>query len=137
MTGSEAADVLQRRRDALLSGDIGAFVELFAPDGVIEAPFLGPVGTGIRLVGHDQIRAYAAQIAAAPVRFEDFEVVRLHQTLDPEVVVVELITRGVATATGEPFAGISIQIVRIVDGKIAQFRDFADSRGMEELLAGS
>lgn len=132
-----AAEVLERRRQALLSGDIDGFVELFTPDGVIEAPFLGPVGTGIRLAGHDQIRAYAAQIAAAPMRFEDFEVVDLHQTLNPEVVVVELITRGVATASGKPFAGTSIQILRIVGGRIALFRDFADSRGMDDLFAGS
>ena len=128
------ADVLARRRHLILSGDVDGFADLFAPDAVIEAPFTGPPGTTMRLEGREAIRAYSRRVMSSPLRLEDFEVVDLYQTQDPEVVIVEMRTKGTLTATGRSFVATSIQVLRIRDGQIALFRDFADSRGLEDVI---
>src|SRR6202453_4545982 len=136
MPSATPADVLAQRRQLLLSGDIDGFVNLFAPDGVIEAPFTGPPGAPLRLEGRDAIREYSRHVMASPLRLEDFEVVELYQTQDPEVVIVELRTKGTVTTMGQSFVATSIQILRIRAGQIVLFRDFADSRVLEDVIAG-
>ena len=126
------ADVLARRRRLILSGDADGFADLFAPDAVIEAPF-APPGAPSRLEGREAIREYARHIVASPLRLEDFEVVQLYQTQDPEVAIVEVRATGTVTTTGRPLAATSIQILRIRDGQIVFFRDFADPRVLDDV----
>jgi hypothetical protein len=133
MASATPADVLAQRRHLLLSGDIDGFVDLFAPDGVIEGPFTGRPGAPLRLAGREAIREYSHRIMASPLRLEDFEVTEFYQTQDPEVVIVELRTKGTLTTTGRSFSATSIQIFRIREGQIVLFRDFADPRGLEEV----
>jgi len=71
---------------------------------------------------------------ASPLRLEDYEVVELYQTQDPEVVIVELRTKGTLTTTGRSFAATSIQVLRIREDQIVLFRDFADSRVLEDVI---
>jgi uncharacterized protein len=128
------ADVLARRRHLLLSGDIDGFADLFAPDAVIEGPFTGPPGTPMRLEGREAIREYSRQVVASPLRLEEFEVVELYETRDPEVVIAEMRTKGTVTTTGRPFAATSIQVFRIREDQIVLFRDFADPRVLADLI---
>jgi uncharacterized protein len=134
MPSATPADVLAQRRHLILNGDIDGFADLFAPNAVIEAPFTGPPGTPMRLEGREAIREYSRHVMASPLRLEDFEVAELYQTQDPEVVIVEMRTKGTLTATGRPFVATSIQVLRIREGQIVLFRDFADSRGLEEVI---
>jgi uncharacterized protein len=131
------ADILARRRHVILTGDADGFADLFAPDAVIEVAFAGPPGLPARLQGREAIRENARQVLASPVRLEDFEVVELYQTQDPEVVIAEMRTTGTVTTTGRSFAATSIQILRIRDGQIVLFRDFPDPRGLEQAMAVS
>jgi uncharacterized protein (TIGR02246 family) len=126
-------DVLAQRRHVILSGDADDFADLFAPDGVIEAPF-APPGAPARLEGREAIREYSRHVMASPLRLEDFEVAELYQTQDPEVVIVEMRTKGTVTTTGQSFAATSIQVLRIRDGQIVLFRDFADPRVLEDVM---
>jgi uncharacterized protein len=128
------ADVLAERRRVLLNHDLDGFVGLFAPDGVIEAPFGGPAGAPIRLEGRDAILEFSRHVMAAPLRLEDFEVIELYQTQDPEVVIVELRTRATMTTTGQSLATTSVQIMRIRDGQILLFRDYADPRVLDQVI---
>jgi hypothetical protein len=134
MPSATPADVLAQRRRLILSGDVDGFAELFAPDGVIEAPFTGPPGATMRLEGREAIREYSRRVMASPLRLDDFEVTEVYQTQDPEVVIVEMRTNGTLTATGRSFVATSIQVLRIRDGQIVLFRDFADSRGLEGVI---
>jgi len=129
------ADVLARRRRLLLSGDADGFADLFAPDGVIESPF-APPGAPSRLEGREAIREYSRDVMASPVRLEDFEVAELYQTQDPEVVIVEMRAKATLTTTGQSFAATSIQILRIREGHIVLFRDFANPRVLEDVIGG-
>jgi ketosteroid isomerase-like protein len=134
MPTATPTDVLAQRRHLLLNGDVNGFVDLFAPDGVIEGPFTGPLGTPLRLEGREAIREYSQQLMSSPLTLEDFEVAELYQTQDPEVVIVEMRTKGTVTTTGRTFSVVSIQVLRIRDGHILLFRDFADPRILEDLL---
>ena len=134
MPSATPTDVLAQRRRLILSGDAGGFADLFAPDGVIEAPF-APPGAPARLAGREAIREYSRHVMASPLRLEDFEVAELYQTQDPEVVIVEMCTKGTVTTTGQSFAATSIQVLRIRDGQIVLFRDFADPRVLEDVMA--
>jgi uncharacterized protein (TIGR02246 family) len=133
MSSATPADVLARRRQLILDGDIDGFADLFAPDGVIEAPF-APPGAPSRLEGREAIREYSRHLMASPLRLVDFEVIELYQTQDPEVVVVELRTKGTITTTGRPFTATSIQVLRIREDQIVLFRDFADPRVLADVL---
>jgi uncharacterized protein len=127
------ADVLAKRRRVVLSGDPDGFADLFAPDAVIEMPFAGP-GMPARMVGREAIRAYSHQVMASLLRIENFEVAEFYQTKDPEVVVVEMRTTATLTTTGQSFAASSIQVLRIREGQIALFRDFANPGVMKDML---
>ena len=135
MPSATPADVLAQRRRLILSGDADGFADLFAPDGVIESPF-APPGAPSRLEGREAIREYSRHVMASPVRVEDFEVVELYQTQDPEVVIVEMRAKATLTTTGQSFAATSIQILRIREGRIVLFRDFANPRILEDAIGG-
>jgi ketosteroid isomerase-like protein len=133
MSSATPADVLARRRQLILDGDIDGFADLFALDGVIEAPFAPPSAPS-RLEGREAIREYPRHLMASPLRLVDFEVIELYQTQDPEVVIVELRTKGTITTTGRPFTATSIQVLRIREDEIVLFRDFADPRVLADVL---
>jgi hypothetical protein len=128
------SEVLAQRRRLIMTGDVDGFAELFAPDGVIEGPFTGPPGAALRLEGREAIREYSRRVMASPLRLDDFEVTELYQTQDPEVVIVEMRTKGTLTATGRSFVATSIQVLRIREGQIVLFRDYADGRGLEDVI---
>lgn len=134
MPSATPADVLRRRRQLLLNGDADGFADLFVPDAVLESSFAGPPGTSMRLEGREAIRQYARRVMTSPLRLEDFEVVELYQTQDPEVVIVEVKTTGTVTTMGRPFTTTSIQILRIREGHIVRSRDFADTRILEDAI---
>ena len=133
MSPGTPADVLARRRHLILNGDADGFADLFAPDAVIELPFGGLPGMSARLEGREAIRENARRVMASPLRLEDFEVAELYQAQDPELVIVEMRAKGTVTTTGRPFAVRSVQVLRIREGQIVLFRDFADPRVLEGL----
>ena len=128
------AQVLEQRRELLLKQDVDGFADLFAPDGVIELPFAGP-GMPARLVGQQAIRDFSHRMAASPLRIDDLEATAVYHTDDPEVVIIELVSRGTVTGSGGTFVGTSIQVFRIRDGKIVLFRDYFNVGGLPDLLA--
>ena len=134
MPSATPADILIRRRRLILDGDADGFADLFAPDAVIDLPFAGTPDAPVRVEGRPAIREYARRVLASPLRLDDFEVTALHQTQDPEVSVVEMRTSGTVTTTGRSFSVASVQILRIRDGLIALFRDFADPRVLASVM---
>ena len=132
-TPATPADVLARRRQLMLAGDADGLADLFAPDAVIEFSFHGPPGTPVRLAGREVIRAYSRQVMASPLRLEEYEVTELYQARDPEVVIAEMRAKATVTTTGRPLTATSIQVLRIRDGQIVLFRDFADPRILEQV----
>jgi len=135
MPSAMPADVLDRRRELMLAGDADGFADLFAPDAVMEFAFHGPPGTPVRVEGREAIREYSRRVMASSLRLEEYEVAELYQAQDLEVVVVEMRARATIATTSRSFTAMSIQVLRIRDGQIVLFRDFADPRGFEEMSA--
>jgi uncharacterized protein (TIGR02246 family) len=133
MPSATPADVLARRRQLMLNGDADGFADLFAPDAVIEFSFHGPPGTPVRLEGREAIREYSCQVMASPLQLEDYEVAELYQTQDLEVVIAEMQAKATVTTTGRSITATSIQVLRIREGHIVLFRDFADPRFLEDV----
>ena len=71
---------------------------------------------------------------ASPLRLEDYEVAELYQAQDPEVVIAEVRAKAIVTTTGRSLTATSIQILRIREGHIVLWRDFADPRVLEEMI---
>src|SRR5215469_8642837 len=137
MSSATPAEVLVQWRHLTLNRDADGLADLFAPDAVIEGPFAGPPGLPARLEGREAIREYSRQVMASPLRLEDYEVVELYQSQDPEVVIVEIRAKGTVTTTGRSFTTTSIQILRIREGHIVLFRDFADPRILQAVIGES
>jgi uncharacterized protein (TIGR02246 family) len=135
MPSALPADVLARRRELMLVGDADGLADLFAPDAVMEFAFHGPPGSPVRVEGREAIREYSRRVMASPLRLEEYEVAELYQAQDPEVVVVEMRARATIATTSQSLTAMSIQVLRIRDGQIVLFRDFADPRGFEQLSA--
>ena len=133
MPSTTPADVLARRHDLMLDGDADGLADLFAPDAVMEFTFHGPPGTPVRLEGREVIREYSRQVMASPLRLEEYEVTELYQARDPEVVIAEMRAKATVTTTGRPLTASSVQVLRIRDGQIVLFRDFADPRILEQV----
>lgn len=133
MTTMTPAQVLERRRELLLNQDTDGFADLFAPDGAIELPFAGP-DLRPRLDGQQAIRDFSNRAAASPLRIDDLETVALHHTSDPEVVIVELLSRVTLATTDRRLAVRSIQVFRIRDGKIVLFCDYFNPNGLADAL---
>jgi len=135
MSPATPADVLARRRQLMLNGDADGFADLFAPDAAMEFCFHGPPGTPVRLEGREAIREYSRRVMTSPMRIDDFEVTELYQAQDPEVVIVEVRASATLTTTGRSITTMSIQVLRIREGHIAAFRDFADPRVVADVAA--
>jgi uncharacterized protein len=131
------ADVIARRTQLILNQDADGFADLFAPDAVIESPFAGRSGMPPRLEGRERIRAYTRQVTTSTLRLDDFEVTELYQTQDPEIVIAEVRAAATLTTTGQSFTATSIQVLRIREGQIVLFRDYANPLALENALAGS
>jgi len=133
MPPATPADVLSRRRQLMLDLDTDGFADLFAPDAVMEFAFHGAAGTPpVRLAGREAIREYSRQFTSR-LRVEENEAVELYQTQDPEVVIAEMRTKATVTTTGRSITATSIQVLRIRDGHIVLFRDFADPRVFQDV----
>ena len=134
MPSATPADVLAQRHRLTLNGDADGLADLFAPDAVIEFSFHGPPGTPVRLEGREAIREYSRRVMASPLRLENYDVAELYQAQDPEVVIAEMRAKATVTTTGRSITATSIQVLRIREGHIVLFRDFADPRILEDVI---
>lgn len=108
-----------------------------AGDAVIEVPFAAP-GQPRRFDGREEFLAYAgAQRAALPVRFEDCQETAIHDTADPEVIVVEYELTGTVTTTGHRASAPFIGVLRVRDGMIVGWREYQDQAAIAHALAAS
>jgi hypothetical protein len=134
MTVLSPVQVLERRRQVLAAQDIDAFIELFAADAVMELPFAGP-GMPARFEGQAAIREFSKRAQTMALRVDDAVTTSLYETSDPELVVIEIVTKGTLTTTGQTFEAPSIQVFRIRDGRIQLMRDYFNPVGLADLLA--
>lgn len=119
-------DVLARFQQAAMDKSLVTMIGLYAEDAVHEFPFTRP-GLPSRLEGREQIRAFMeANWAKSPLRYEAYRNVVIHETTDPEVIVVEQDATGTAANTGLDFTLPNIVVLRVREGQIVHFRDYVN-----------
>lgn len=130
---STARDVFAHSLELLERGEVDRWVDLFAPDGVLEIPFPLP-GFPDRIAGTAALREYMAVFPEQlRVRFHE---PAYHPTQDDGVVVAELSSDATALASGATFQQRYVSIVTVRDGRITLFRDYWNPLAVIEALGG-
>jgi ketosteroid isomerase-like protein len=123
-------EIFERFRRMIVSNDLDAFGKLAADDVIVEEPF-APPGRPRRIVGREQIAAYARpRRAALPVRFEDFRDVVIHDTADPQTIIAEYAMTGTVTTTGRQASASFVTVLTVRDGQIVRWREYQDTLGI-------
>ena len=105
--------------------------ELYAEDAVVEYPFALPAP--MRLAGRDAIQRYFAGVLRTGLHLRARNVM-IHETADPEMVVVEYDYDGRLNTTGREFQVANIQVTRVRDGLIVSSRDYHNHVVLSEVL---
>jgi uncharacterized protein len=107
--------------------------DLYAEDTVVELPF-SPEAMVLR--GREEMAEHFAAAPARPLRMSAHNIV-VHETADPEVVVVEYDYDGEVTTTGRTFTVPNVLVMRVRDGRIVSSRDYHDHRAIGAALTSS
>lgn len=107
--------------------------ELWAPDVVIESPFAA--GGPHRYEGRDNFLA-ATKTAreTLPVRFDDMRNVLVHETTDPNKIIVEYELVGTLLTTGEQRSALFIAVMEIRDGLLTLWREYQNTLAIAQAL---
>ena len=116
--------------------DTDTFVSLIAPEGYVEWPYR-PTGIPGRVTGREQIRQFLTEQATGLVKFEEYRNTVIHETTDPEVVIVEYDAHGTVVPTGAPLHQTIIAVIRVRDGLVVSYRDYLNPLVLAETLASS
>ncbi|TDV40767.1 nuclear transport factor 2 family protein [Actinophytocola oryzae] len=125
-----ARDVFENFRDFALGGD---GQELWAPDVVFEMPFAA--GGPRRTQGRDDFLAKTkTSRETLPVRFEDLRNVVVHDTTDPNKIIVEYELVGTVLTTGKRESALFIAVMEIRDGLVTLWREYQNTLAMAQAL---
>lgn len=102
----------------------GNFIEMMAEDFVMEFPYARP-GMQERIEGRSAVVAYLMTVAGS-VSVDTVANVVVHQTGDPEVVIVEFEAQGRALKVDEPYRQRYISVIRARGGKMVHYKDYWD-----------
>ena len=127
--------IVERMLRAGRDMDVETVVGLMAPDGYVEWPYRPP-GAPARLRGRAEIRRHLSEAAKAFVRFDEYRHVVVHETADPEVIIVEYEAHGTLVASGAPFQQVVIAVFRVQNGQIVSYRDYINPLPLIEARAG-
>ena len=127
LSGQEAGarEVLERLRQAAISQSADDMSRVYAVDAVHEFPFTAP-GVPSRLEGRDEIVNWiAAGWKAFPLKYERYRTLAIHDTSDPETIIVEQEALGTSASTGE-FMLPNILVLTVRNGQVARLRDYVN-----------
>jgi ketosteroid isomerase-like protein len=117
--------VLERWRQAAIDQSVEGMRRVYAAEAVHEFPFTRP-GVPTRIEGRDEIVAWiAAGWQAGPLKYERYRTIAVHDTGDPDTLIVEQEALGTSATTGE-FALPNIIVLTTHDGQITRLRDYVN-----------
>lgn len=116
---------IERFLQAAVSATPGDMADCYANQVVIEMPLTAGLMPDRIETTREELRArFAAGTALR--RYTNLEDVRIHETLDPDVWVVEYRLHGTMLSDGTPFSLAFALVLRFRDGLIVRSRDYAD-----------
>jgi ketosteroid isomerase-like protein len=128
-------ELVDRALELLLAKDMAAFAGLWAQDGELTFPFAAP-GYRTRVQGRAAVTEY---LRGYPGILDVREIIRVevHQSVDPEVVIVEFEAAGRVVATGAPYAMPYIAVITVRDSEIQSYRDYWSPLAAAQAMGGS
>jgi ketosteroid isomerase-like protein len=105
--------------------------DFYAEDAVVTNPFVAQEYRESR--GNAALRARMKGFAQY-LHYTEVKGVTIHETTDPQVAIVEFTVVGTLAPTGEAFELPSINVIRVVNGLIAESRDHSDGLRAAKLL---
>jgi ketosteroid isomerase-like protein len=119
-------ETVDRFLRAATSANPGDMADCYAEHVVVEMPF-APAGLipARAETTREEMRA-RFQAGRAVRTYERLEDVRIHETADPEVIVIEYTLHGRMVEADRPFALTFVMVMTIRDGLIAHTRDYTD-----------
>jgi uncharacterized protein len=99
-----------------------SFVDMMAEDFVMEFPYARP-GMRTWIQGRKAVVSYLMTVGEG-VSIEAVDNVVVHDTADPEVVIVEFDGHGRALKVGEPYEQRYISVIRARGGKLVHYKDY-------------
>jgi ketosteroid isomerase-like protein len=130
-----ALEVLERMREAAIARSAEDMSSVYAADAVHEFPFTRP-GVPSRMEGRDAIMSLITAFwSTSPLRYERYRTIAIHDTADPDTIVVEQEVQGTSSTTGS-FVLPNIVVLKARHGEIARLRDYANILAVEEATGG-
>jgi ketosteroid isomerase-like protein len=131
MTPREMFEQMQRQwfsRPGPLTG------ELLADDVVIETPFAAP-GRPTRVEGRQRwLAGVNPQRTAIPLHFDGCTTRAVHDTADPDTIVVEYDLSATNTNTGQRGTAAFIGVLTVRNGKVALWREYQNTLAIQQAL---
>ncbi|WP_029900479.1 nuclear transport factor 2 family protein [Nocardia brasiliensis] len=128
-------EVVDRALSLLLAQDMSGFADLWAREGVLEFPF-APPGYPERLVGRAAIAEYLRDYPSI-LDLREITSRTVHQSVDPEVVIVEFEAAGRVVATGKPYRMRYVAVITVRYSRIQHYRDYWNPLAAADLLGGA
>jgi uncharacterized protein len=126
-------EVVELVRQAVEGREGIVFADLFAEGGVMEYPF-GIPGQLMTLNGQAEIREFFQDRGGLRDLFDMAEVTAVvHETRDPEVVIVEIDHHGHSHVNDGPYQMHALGIIRVRDGRIVHYRDYMNPLALAKL----
>jgi ketosteroid isomerase-like protein len=117
--------VLERWRQASISQSADDMGRLYAVDAVHEFPFTRP-DLPSRLEGRDEIMDWITAVwQTNTFKYERYHTLAIHETTEPDTIIVEQEALGTSTSTGE-FALPNIVVLTVRNEQIAHLRDYVN-----------
>ena len=88
----------------------------------MEFPYARP-GMQLRIEGREAVLAYLMTVAGS-VSVDTIDNVIVHETADPEVVIVEFEAHGRAVKVDEPYDQRYISVIRTHGGRMIHYKDY-------------
>lgn len=120
-TTRETVELLLR---TITEGSRDDVADLYAEDVLISNPY-APDGVPSESRGNAMLRERMNRFQQF-LAYDKVEDVTVHETADPQVAVVEFTLVGRLLPAEQPFQLRAVNVMRIVDGLIAESRDYTD-----------
>jgi uncharacterized protein len=104
------------------TSDATALVDLCADDVVFDFPF-APPGRPTRVEGKSALGEYLTAVSGRR-RIEAVPNLEIHETVNPDVAIIEMTMTGTVTATGAAYEQSYVAVLTVRDGLIARYRDY-------------
>jgi uncharacterized protein len=124
-------ETIEQMLRTVTEGTRDDLADFYAEDVVVTNPFVDEAYRESR--GNAALRNRMKSFAQY-LEYSEIKNVTIHETTDPQVAIVEFTVVGTLVPTGEQFALPSINVIRVVDGLIAESRDHSDGVRANKLL---